>query len=184
MAGAQADTVPDPVSQPKLAPDRNGLLLDLDAIDLSRRLLDREALQAWIPHRGVMHLLDSVVWVNEEMTNGIGHRTIRDDEFWVDGHFPTKATFPGVLMVETGAQLALYLFNIRAGSLQMPAFLRIEECVFRQPVKPGDEFFVLCRGVKKGRRRFVSDIQGVVDSTIVFQARITGMTLGDVAETP
>lgn len=183
MAAAQAETVATgPASESQTAPDRNGLLLDLDDIDLSRRLLDREGLQAWIPHRGPMQLLDAVVWTNDAKTRGVGHRTVRHDEFWVEGHFPSRAMFPGVLMIETAAQLALYLFNVRMGFAQLPAFLRIEDCTFRNPVKPGDEFYVLCREVKIGRRRFVSDVQGLVGSTITFHARITGMSLGKLPE--
>jgi 3-hydroxyacyl-[acyl-carrier-protein] dehydratase len=159
------------------ASGRYPTLFGLDGIDLSQRLLDREQLQAWIPHRGVMQLLDSVVWVSEDNSCGIGHRTIRADEFWVEGHFPKRAAFPGVLMVETGAQLAAYLFNLRLGSPQLPAFLRIENCSFRNHVGPGDEFYVLCREVKFGKRRFVSDVQGVVGGNIAFQARLSGMTL-------
>lgn len=157
--------------------ERHSLLIDLDGIDLGRQLLNREQLQAWIPHRGVMQLLDSIVWVSEDMSCGIGHRTVRHDEFWVEGHFPERAAFPGVLMVETGAQLAAYLFNLRLGSPQLPAFLRIENCSFRHHVGPGDEFYVLCREVKFGKRRFVSDVQGLVKNEIAFQARLSGMTL-------
>jgi len=157
--------------------DRNTLLFDLDGIDLSQRLLDREQLQAWIPHRGVMQLLDSVTWISEDKSCGVGHRTIRSDEFWVEGHFPERAAFPGVLMVETAAQLAAYMFNLRLGGPSLPAFLRIENCSFRNHVGPGDEFYVLCRDVKFGKRRFVSDVQGIVRDNIAFQARISGMTL-------
>jgi 3-hydroxymyristoyl/3-hydroxydecanoyl-(acyl carrier protein) dehydratase len=178
MAGQRAETLTGPAED--AVATRNGLLLDLDSIDLSRRLVDRKGLQAWIPHRGAMQLLDSVVWVNDAMTSGVGHRTVRHDEFWVHGHFPSRAMFPGVLMVETAAQLALYLFNIRMGFPQLPAFLRIEDCSFRHHVKPGDEFFVLCREVKIGRRRFVSEVQGLVGQTITFQAQITGMSLGQL----
>lgn len=158
-------------------PDRNTLLFDLNAIDLTQRLLDREQLQAWIPHRGVMQLLDTVTWISDDKSCGVGHRTIRHDEFWVEGHFPERAAFPGVLMVETGAQLAAYMFNLRLGGPKLPAFLRIENCSFRNHVGPGDEFFVLCREVKVGKRRFVSDVQGIVGDNIAFQARLSGMTL-------
>jgi 3-hydroxyacyl-[acyl-carrier-protein] dehydratase len=178
MAGVQAESVTEPAGDPTSAADRNGFLLDLDSIDLSQRLLGRKELQAWIPHRGAMQLLDSVVWANDAKTRGVGHRTVRDDEFWVEGHFPSRAMFPGVLMIETAAQLALYLFNVRMGFPQLPAFLRIEDCSFRNPVKPGDEFYVICREVKIGRRRFISDVQGIVGDNITFHARITGMSLG------
>lgn len=177
MPGARADTIAERADD--TAAMRNGLLFELGGIDLSARLLDREGVQSWIPHRGAMQLLESVVWVSEDKTRGVGHRAVRDDEFWVPGHFPSRAMFPGVLMVETGAQLALYLFNIRMGSPQLPAFLRIEDCTFRHHVEPGDDFYVLCREVKIGKRRFVSDVQGVVGSNIAFQARIGGMSLGE-----
>lgn len=177
MAGARAEALTGSIEDGGAS--RNGLLFDLAGIDLDQRLLDREAVQAWIPHRGAMQLLDSIVWMNEDKNCGVGHRKVRDDEFWVPGHFPSRAMFPGVLMVETGAQLALYLFNIRMGSPQLPAFLRIEECSFRHHVEPGDDFYVLCREVKIGKRRFISDVQGVVRSTIAFQARVGGMSLGE-----
>lgn len=159
--------------------DRHKLLIDLTGIDLSARLLDREALQECIPHRGAMQLLDSIVWVSEDQTAAVGHRMTRSDEFWVEGHFPSRAMFPGVLMVETGAQLALYLFNLRLGSPQLPAFLRIEDCSFRHHVEPGDDFYVLCRERKIGKRRFVSDVQGLVNGHIAFQACVSGMSLGE-----
>ncbi len=180
MRGVQAETaMTDDAVEAGAPAGRRGLLFDLEGIDLGRRLLDREALQGWIPHRGAMQLLDSIVWVNAEKTRGIGHRRVESDEFWVAGHFPSRAMFPGVLMVETGAQLALYLFNIRMGSPQLPAFLRIDECAFRHHVEPGDDFYVLCQEVKIGKRRFVSDVQGLVGSRIAFEARIAGMSLGE-----
>lgn len=179
MPGAPVDSEARLGANGELQGDRHSMLIDLDGIDLSQRLLTREQVQEWIPHRGVMQFLDSVVWVDEAKTRAVGHRAVRDDEFWVDGHFPERAMFPGVLMVETGAQLALYLFNQRLGSPQLPAFLRIEDCAFRHHVEPGNDFYVLCREVKIGKRRFISDIQGVVDRKIAFQARITGMSLGE-----
>lgn len=179
MPGVQADAMAGETAEAAATGARRGYLFDLEGIDLGQRLLDREALQGWIPHRGAMQLLDSVVWVNDDKNCAVGHRRVQPDEFWVPGHFPSRAMFPGVLMVETGAQLALYLFNLRMGSPQLPAFLRIDECSFRHHVEPGDDFYVLCREVKIGKRRFVTDIQGVVHSHIAFEARIAGMSLGE-----
>jgi hypothetical protein len=44
-------------------------------------------------------------------------------------------------------------------------------------VQPGDDLYLLCSEVKYGRRRFVSDIQGVVGDKIAFDARISGMSM-------
>ena len=43
----------------------------------------------------------------------------------------------------------------------------------------GEELFLLCDVVKASDRRFISDIQGVVDDQICFEARISGMRIGE-----
>jgi hypothetical protein len=42
-------------------------------------------------------------------------------------------------------------------------------------VFPGEDMFVLCREVKHQRRRFVSDVQGLVNGEIAFDAQLSGM---------
>ena len=41
-------------------------------------------------------------------------------------------------------------------------------------VAPGDDLYLLCKEVKFSPRRFVSDIQGVVNGRLAFEAQITG----------
>jgi len=159
-------------------PGRSGLLFDLDEIDLSQRLLGRKELLRWNPHRGDMALLDHVVWSDDNFMRGVGLKEVRDDEFWVAGHFPGQPMYPGVLQVETGAQLACYLFNASLGQPMIAAFLRMESASFRHKVVPGDDLYLLCQSIKRGRRNFTCDVQGLVHDTLAFEVRISGMTLG------
>jgi len=170
--------------QPSVVSQAGGskLLFDLDEIDLGARVLDREALARWIPHRGEMAMLDYLVWERDDPIRAIGLKHIRDDAFWVQGHFPNKPMFPGVLQVETGAQMACYLYNSRRPEPTLAAFLRIENAVFRNMVVPGDDLYVLCQEVKFGRRRFITDVQGVIDGRIAFEARVSGMELGKASD--
>lgn len=177
--------MPDPVA------DRTGvsvgsesagrLLFDLSGIDLSACALDRKGLERYLPHRGVMMFLDGLVWVSDDKTRCVGVKHVRDDEFWVPGHFPEKAMLPGVMMVETAAQLACYAYNVRRPHPVLAAFMRIDECVFRSSVAPGDTFHILCRDVKWSMRRFISDVQGVVGDRVAFEARLSGLSLGEAS---
>lgn len=185
MAATPAGTQPAAARAPVTTvgvPARDGAgskqpLFDLTGIDLSARLVSRQQLEHWNAHRGAMAMLDWVIWHSPDYRRGIALKQIRNDDFWVAGHFPGKPMFPGVLMIETGAQLASYLYNVRFPVPKIAAFIRLEEATFRTPVLPGDNLYLLCKEVKFTPKRFSSDVQGLVEGKIAFDARITGMAL-------
>lgn len=168
-------------SQPGPPPraGRQPFLFDLEGVDLAACAADREAIATIIPHRYEMALLDRVVWASEDFQRGVGLVRVTGEEFWVRGHFPQRPMFPGVLMVEAGAQLSCWLWNMRQPAPRLAAFLRIENAVFRQSVTVGDDMFVLCKGAKATPRRFFTDIQGVVNGQVCFEASICGMNIGE-----
>jgi len=177
MTQAESQAVAGEASRPT-----RPLLFDLSGIDLEGVALDRAALERCNPHRGPIVQMDRVVWHSKDFKLAVGVKHVREDEFWVSGHFPENPVMPGVLMIESGAQLSSFLFYARRGEPCIAGFTRIDNTVFRGVVRPGDDLYLLSKQVKWSERRFVSDIQGLVDDRVVFESRITGMVLNRVEE--
>ena len=161
--------------------DRKGLLFDLASMDLQATACTKAEIEHYLPHRGVMSLLDRVIYRSADWMQSLAIKHVRDDEFWCAGHFPGQPTFPGVMLVETAAQLSAMAFMSAKNDPSGVLFLRIENCAFRLAVKPGDDLYILCQGIKMQRRRFVTDVQGVVlqdgEAKIAFGATLSGMTV-------
>ncbi|MBX3355545.1 MAG: hypothetical protein KF724_07595 [Phycisphaeraceae bacterium] len=153
------------------------ILIDLSQIDLSARQIDSDRVGEILLQKGNMRHLDWVVWVDETVTKAVGVKQVRDDEFWVEGHIPGRPLMPGVIMIEAAAQLASVVRQLKMGEEGFLAFTRCDNCVFRGQVVPGDTLVLLAVEREGNRRRFVSQMQGLVNGKLVFEATITGMRI-------
>ncbi len=152
-------------------------LFDISGIDLDRPQFTVQELEAVNPHRGIMRLLDSVVWESPDRNQAVGLRDIRHDEFWVPGHIPGRPLFPGVLMIEAAAQLASFVTLRKMPDTQFMGFTGVDKVKFRGQVGPGDRLVFLAIQTEFRPRRSVSTTQGWVNDTLVFEGVITGMPM-------
>ena len=97
-----------------------------------------------IPHRYPFLLVDKVIDLQpHESALGIKNVTINEPQF--QGHFPSRAIMPGVMIVESMAQTAAVLVVHSLGAEsegKLVYFMSIDNCRFRRPVVPGDVMHV------------------------------------------
>src|SRR3954464_7065670 len=118
-------------------------LFDISSIDLNGVAYDQEQIRAANPQRGDMEHLNAIVWAKPDEGRILGYKDVREDEFWVPGHIPGRPLLPGVLMIETGAQLASIHIKTYIGWKGFVGFGGLEDCKFRQQVSPGVRMYVL-----------------------------------------
>lgn len=150
-------------------------LFDISGIDLSRILFDQEAVRACIPQRGDMEQLNGIVYADPERAEIIGFKDVRADEFWVPGHIPGRPLYPGVLMIEAGAQLASFYTRKFIGWEGFIGFGAVDKVKFRGQVTPNSRLYILGKQLWNKHKRVCCAIQGLVDGSMVYEAEITGV---------
>ncbi len=101
--------------------------------------LNTDEIQALIPHRPPFLLVDRILEIEPgKHIVGIKEVSLERDSF-LRGHFPAYPVMPGVLIVEALAQTgAVLVMHDQANAEKLPFFARIDNCRFRQQVRPGD----------------------------------------------
>ena len=152
------------------------LLIDLQQLDLDLVCLTKDEIYERLPQSFEFRLLDGVCMVDLEGQRIVAYADIRDEDWWVRGHVPNRPLLPGVLMLEMAAQASAVLAKLR-GCDTFIGFGGVDDCKFRETVVPPARLFIIGVGVDYRPRRIVSDTQGVMDGKLVFEARITGLTI-------
>jgi len=104
----------------------------------TNEIFDIEEIKKLIPHRFPFLLVDRVTEINGYESIK-GYKNITYNEPLFQGHFPQRAVFPGVLIIEAIAQLgAILIFRRFPEDKRMAFFAGIEKARFKRPVIPGD----------------------------------------------
>jgi len=151
--------------------------LDIDDDLAARVAVTAEEVGRLNPQCGDMRQLGHLLLYEPEEGMAVGVKHVRDDEFWVPQHIPGRPLYPGVLMIEAAAQLASVYYRKKAGESRFLGFARCDGVVFRGQVVPGETMYFISREVSFSPRRFISELQGIVNGRLVFEATITGMPM-------
>jgi 3-hydroxymyristoyl/3-hydroxydecanoyl-(acyl carrier protein) dehydratase len=129
-----------------------------------------------IPHRHEMSFLNRISYV-EEISSLLGEVLIEEDAFWTRGHFPVPEKqnsekfnigpiFPGVLMVESAAQLGICHWRDQLGFSETEkktmVLKQVDGVKYFRDVRPGDRLLIKTSSEKSSMRLMKSKFEGVV----------------------
>ena len=103
-------------------------------------MLDIQQLLSVLPHRYPILLVDRILEISEDNMKCKGLKNVTINEPFFQGHYPGIPIMPGVLIMESMAQVgaALLMTNPKLVG-KIPLIGAIENAKFRQIVQPGDQ---------------------------------------------
>ncbi|AUD62754.1 3-hydroxyacyl-[acyl-carrier-protein] dehydratase FabZ [Tenericutes bacterium MO-XQ] len=134
--------------------------------------LSLEQIKEIIPHRDPFLLLDEIIELDTFKAIGIKHVT--PDEFYFKGHFPGKPVVPGVILVESLAQVgAVIILSHDKYKGKIAYFTGIKNAKFRKSVLPGDTVYLHCEVTRiKGAFGF-GKAEAYVNDELVCEAEVS-----------
>jgi UDP-3-O-[3-hydroxymyristoyl] N-acetylglucosamine deacetylase / 3-hydroxyacyl-[acyl-carrier-protein] dehydratase len=140
------------------------------------RMAGAEDIIKALPHRYPFLLVDRIL-EHEHGVRIVGLKNVTINEPFFQGHFPGHPVMPGVLIVESMAQVGglMMLADAAEADQLIMYFTSLDNVKFRRPVKPGDQLRIEVDMVQ--RRGRMCKIHGVarVDGEIVCEADMGAM---------
>ncbi|WP_405145036.1 3-hydroxyacyl-ACP dehydratase FabZ [Sphaerisporangium sp. NBC_01403] len=133
--------------------------------------LTNDQIREVLPHRWPMLLLDRVGKV-EPGVKGTATKNVAGTELWFQGHFPSEAVLPGVVIVEAMAQLAGVVFAL-AGASRISYLAGVRSMRFRRPVVPGDQLVLSAERTGGGGGFAEYRVSARVDGHVAAEGNLT-----------
>ena len=137
-----------------------------------------EKIISLLPYKRPFLFVDEISSLTED--GAIGTYTVRNDESFLEGHFPGNPVVPGVILTEIMCQiglvtLAMYLMDLDENSKVLPAFTSAN-VDFLAKVVPNDKLIVESKKVyfRFGKLKCTVSCKKE-DGTVVAKGELAGM---------
>jgi 3-hydroxyacyl-[acyl-carrier-protein] dehydratase len=142
-------------------------------------VIDVQEIMTMIPHRYPILLVDRIIdYKLGEWVVGLKNVTFNEPHF--QGHFPSRAIMPGVLIVEAMAQTAACLVVKTLGDEakgKLVYFMSIDGAKFRKPVVPGDSVHIHVNISQSRRNVWKFTGEAKVDGAVCAEATFSAMIM-------
>lgn len=136
--------------------------------------IDINAIMKILPHRFPFLLVDRIIEL-EPGKRCVGIKNVTINEPFFPGHFPGHPVMPGVLILESMAQVAgimAYLASDDETKKKVSYFMGIDNAKFRKPVMPGDQLTIEIATTFNRRGIWGVDGKAFVDGKLVTEASL------------
>ena len=137
--------------------------------------INKDDIKKYLPHREPFLFIDEVVGIkNNEIIHA--KKIIRDDEYFLEGHFPNNPIFPGVIIIEALGQasgiLGFTLMNKTPEEGSIYVLAGVDKVRFRKRVRPGDTIDLYSKVVSEKRGIWKFDCKEELNTETVCTATI------------
>lgn len=135
-------------------------------------LYNADQIQEYLPHRYPFLLVDRILEM-EPGKRAVGLKAVTVNEPHFLGHFPGKAIMPGVLLIESMAQVGgMMMLAMEEHRGKLAYLAAIENTRFRNPVVPGDVFITEAKLVKARGNMGKVHVEGRVNGQLAVESDI------------
>lgn len=129
-------------------------------------------IQNLLPHRYPFLLVDRIEEVGDGRIVGIKNVSINEEFF--QGHYPGHPIMPGVLIIESMAQVGGFLMmkDLENPEDKLPFFAGIDRARFRRPVVPGDQLRIVGEMLKSRGNIAKINAKAYVDDELAAEAEL------------
>lgn len=137
-------------------------------------IFDINKIKELLPHRYPFLMVDKIIEIGQKHIVGV--KNITTNEPYFQGHFPQEPVMPGVLQVESMAQVGglLVLSQVDEPARYSTYFLKIDNVKFRSKVVPGDTL-IFRLSLTSEIRRGIANMKGYafIGDKLVSEAEFT-----------
>ncbi|MFM1872335.1 MAG: hypothetical protein RL398_1757 [Planctomycetota bacterium] len=155
-------------------------ILDLASLDLTKDVVSEEELRRILPHRHEFSMLDGICHLDVPNKAAVGYKKWDADAWWGRGHIPGRPLMPGVLMIESAAQVASFLIK-KTSDWEIDRFIGlagVDSVRFRGSIEPPATIYFVSGNLRlSGRRMARMPAQVFCNGTMAAEMELIGVLL-------